>query len=207
MIIDPQEQTKKDNYKLLIGSVLPRPIAFVTSVNEDGVVNAAPFSFYSVVCVDPPMLSITCSRKPGNEPKDTARNILSTGEYVVQVVDRGNVTKVNSSAIDFPPHMSEVQEVGFNLLPSIKVKVPRIKESKVHMECRLHSVLELGSVPDMPDCDLVIGEVVMFHVDESLYDQGRINTTLLDPVGRLAGTEYVALGERFSMKRYTYDKE
>ena len=148
--IDPKEQSKLANYKLLIGSVLPRPIAFVSSMGENGVVNAAPFSFFTVISTEPPMIAITCMRKPGNVQKDTARNIAETGEFVVHVVDGENVAAVNDTATDFPPDEGEAEAVGLTLLPSVRVKPPRIAESKVQLECRLHQILPVGGGPMHP---------------------------------------------------------
>lgn len=206
MQIDPSKQVKQDNYKLLIGSVLPRPIAFVTSVGEKGVVNAAPFSFFSVISVDPPMVSVTVNRNPGGTQKDTARNIAETGEYVIQTVEMANVEKVNQSSADFPPEISEAEAVGFDLLPGKKVNVPRIAQSKVQMECRLHRILPMGGRGEQPDADLILGEVVLFHIQDDLYDEGRIDTVKLDPVGRLAGVTYGKLGEMFSRPRLSYEE-
>lgn len=206
MQIDPTKQTKHDNYKLLIGSVLPRPIAFVSSMGKDGVVNAAPFSFFTVVSTEPPMISVTAMRKPGNVQKDTARNIEETCEFVVHVVDSDNVAQVNETATDFPPEISEVDTVGFTLLPSARVKVPRIAESKIQMECILHKMIPLGGTSVSPNADLIIGEVVMFHVQDELLFEGRIDTETLDPIGRLAGTTYGKLGEMFSMPRLSYEE-
>ncbi|SDW29398.1 NADH-FMN oxidoreductase RutF, flavin reductase (DIM6/NTAB) family [Marininema mesophilum] len=201
MQIDPAKQERVDNYKLLVGSILPRPIAFVTSVAEDGTVNASPFSFFTVVSTDPPMISVSVGRKPGGVQKDTARNIAHAKEFVIQVVDGENVEQVNQTATEFPPDVSEVEAVGMDLLSSVKVKVPRIAQSKVQMECRLHEILPIGGDGSSPNTDLIIGEVVFFHVQDDLYDQGRILTEKLDPVGRLAGTTFSTIGETFSMPR------
>jgi flavin reductase (DIM6/NTAB) family NADH-FMN oxidoreductase RutF len=205
MQIDPKQQSKKDNYKLLIGTILPRPIAFVTSLTGEGVVNAAPFSFFNAVATDPLMVSISCARKASGEMKDTARNIMESKEFVVHVVDSTNVEMVNDTAVEFPPDVSEVEEVGFRLTPSVVVKVPRIMESKVHMECILHQILTFGGTTEAPNVDFIIGEVVQFHIADELYGSGRINTELLDPVGRLAGTTYCKVGETFSMSRPSYE--
>jgi flavin reductase (DIM6/NTAB) family NADH-FMN oxidoreductase RutF len=206
MHIDPRQQSKLENYKILIGSVLPRPIAFVTSINLQGIVNAAPFSFFTVVATDPPLLSITCSRKPGGKMKDTARNIQEQKEFVIHVVNGENVHLVNDTAIEFPEEISEVEEVGFDLLPSEIVQVPRISQTKIQMECRLHHMLQLGGTEGFPNSDLIIGEVVQFHIDDSLYNEGRINTKALDPIGRLAGSTYTKLGETFAIPRYSYEE-
>ena len=206
MQIDPKQQSKKDNYKMLIGTVLPRPIAFVTSLTSEGVVNAAPFSFFNAVAPDPPMVSISCARKANGEMKDTARNIKETREFVVHIVDSSNVDRINDTAVEFPPDVSEVDEVGFEMIPSVIVQVPRIKESKIHMECVLHQMLSFGGTEEMPNVDFIVGEVVQFHIADELYESGRINTELLDPVGRLAGTTYCKVGETFSMSRPSYEQ-
>lgn len=206
MQIDPKQQSKKDNYKLLIGTVVPRPIAFVTSLTSGGVVNAAPYSFFNAVATDPLMVSISCARKANGEMKDTARNIMENKEFVVHVVDSTNVEMVNDTAVEFPSDISEVEESGFQLVPSVVVQVPRIKESKVHMECILHQMLNFGGTDEVPNVDFIIGEVVQFHIQDELYEFGRINSELLDPVGRLAGTTYCKIGEAFSISRPSYDE-
>jgi flavin reductase (DIM6/NTAB) family NADH-FMN oxidoreductase RutF len=199
--INPKSQTKAENYKLLIGSVVPRPIAFITTVGEDGVVNAAPFSFFNVVATDPPMVAVTIMRKPDGLPKDTARNILASRDYVIQVVDERNVEAVNHTSCDYPPHVSEIEPAGLTTVKSEIVSAPRIKEAKIHMECQLRKHLELGNGPNS---DLIIGEIIHFQVDDSLYENGKINVTALAPVGRLAGSDYVTLGELFSKPRPSY---
>ncbi|MFC4078297.1 flavin reductase family protein [Salinithrix halophila] len=206
MEIDPSVQEKQANYKLLIGSILPRPIAFVTSLAEDGTVNAAPFSFFTVVSTDPPMVSVTVNRKPGGVRKDTARNIAATKEFVIQVVDGENVERVNQTSTEFPPEVSEADAVGFTLEPGKKVKVPRIAQTKVQMECRLHDIRSMGGTANVPNSDVIIGEVVLFHVRDDLYEKGRINTRALDPLGRLAGTAYGTVGDIFSMPRLSVEE-
>ncbi|MBU8907445.1 flavin reductase family protein [Desertibacillus haloalkaliphilus] len=207
MIIDPKQLSRKDNYKLLIGSVLPRPIAFVTSQSTTGVLNAAPFSFYNVVTADPPLISVSVGRKPNGVQKDTSLNICNQQEFVVHVVDEGNVEQVNASSADFPHDVSEVEEIGLTKIPSHKVGVPSIKEAKIKLECRLHKVIPLGGSEEAPHADLIIGEVVCFDIDDSVYEDGKISTDALAPLSRLAGTDYGKLGERFSKPRPTYNKD
>jgi flavin reductase (DIM6/NTAB) family NADH-FMN oxidoreductase RutF len=200
MRIDPLKQSQKENYKLLIGAVLPRPIAFVSSLNEQGKVNAAPFSFFTVVSTDPPMLAFVCSRKSNGERKDTVVNIEREKEFVIHVVSEEIVEKVNNTSIEFPHEVSEVEEVGFSLLPSEVVKVPRIAESRIQMECRLEQIVPFGN------SEMVVGRVVQFHVDDELYENGRINTEKLKPVGRLAGLYYGKVGEMFAMPRLSLEE-
>ncbi|MCA1032419.1 flavin reductase family protein [Bacillus timonensis] len=207
MFIDPSNLNKQENYKLLIGSVLPRPIAFVTSLTTDGIVNGAPFSFFNVVGTEPPMISISCNRKPGGIMKDTAKNITQQEEFVVHIVDSENVSRINETSTDYPSHLSEIEAEGFTKVASTKVKVPGVKEAKIRMECKLYQWLPLGGKDGKPNTDLLIGEVVCFHIDDDLYYDGKINTEKLDPISRLAGTVYAEIGDSFSMPRKSYSEK
>ncbi|MFC7440900.1 flavin reductase family protein [Laceyella putida] len=206
MRIDPRKQSKTDNYKLLIGSVLPRPIAFVTSKGPNGAVNAAPFSFFNVLATEPPLVAFSCLRKPGGIMKDTARNIVEHGEFVIHIVDERIVPLVNETAVEFPAEVSEAEQVGFTLVESAVVGVPRLAECKVQMECQLHQHLVLGGSLKEPNSDVLIGEVVQFHVADELIDQGRIDTMKLQPVGRMAGATYSKRGELFDIPRMSYEE-
>ncbi|MGI2328338.1 flavin reductase family protein [Planococcus sp. YIM B11945] len=192
--LDPNELTERENYKLLIGSVIPRPIAFVTSRSENGVLNAAPFSYFNIVSSNPPMVSVSVQSRSGT-PKDTARNIAETKEFVVHIVDESNVEQVNRTAASLPPEESELDLTDLTLADSDVIAIPGVREAKVRFECQLAQIVELGGTR------LVIGKVVRFHIDESIYENGRINHDLLKPISRLAGTNYAKLGEVFSMKR------
>ena len=196
--LDPKQNTERDNYKLLIGSIIPRPIAFVTTQSEEGVVNGAPFSYFNIVSSNPPMVSLALQR-PTEELKDTARNIYGNGEFVVHIVDRDNVMKINETAASLPPEESEVDLADLTLVPSTEISVPGIQEAKVRMECRLVHGIPFGG--DGPGSDLMIGEIVRFHVDEAIYENGRIDPRGLNAVSRLAGANYAAIGEIFSIER------
>ncbi|WP_223636629.1 flavin reductase family protein [Planococcus sp. 4-30] len=196
--IDPEKNKERDNYKLLIGSVIPRPIAFVTTQSESGVLNGAPFSYFNIVSSNPPMVSLSIQR-PTGERKDTARNIYGNGEFVVHIVDRDNVGKINETAASLPPSESEVDMAGLTQVPSEVISVPGVKESKIRMECQLVESVPLGG--DGPGSDLFIGKIVRFHLDEAIYENGRIDPRGLDAISRLAGTNYAAIGEIFSMER------
>lgn len=198
ILIDPEQNGERDNYKLLIGSIIPRPIAFVTTQSETGVVNGAPFSYFNIVSSNPPMVSLSIQR-PAGGLKDTARNIYGNGEFVVHIVDRDNVGKINETAASLPPSESEVEMAGLTQVPSAVVSVPGVKESKIRMECRLVESVKLGG--DGPGSDLFIGKIVQFHIDEAIYENGRIDPRGLDAVSRLAGTNYAAIGEIFSLER------
>ena len=197
--IDPSTNTERENYKLLIGSIVPRPIAFVTSVAKDGTVNGAPFSYFNVVSSNPPLISISIQRKNGTL-KDTSRNILETSEFVVHIVDDQNVNKINETAASLPPDESEITRADLTLVDSEVISVPGIKESKVRFECILEHSVELGGY-EIPGADLIIGKIVRFHIDESIYENGKINLENLGAVSRLAGDNYAKIGEVFSIAR------
>lgn len=198
--IDPKQISERENYKFLIGSIIPRPIAFVTSISEDGVVNAAPFSFFNIVSSNPPMISVSIQRKKG-EPKDTARNIRAKEQFVVHIVDTENVEQVNKTAANLPPDESEIAVVGLSLVKSEKIDVPGVKEAKVRLECVLEKALELGGDDENAGCDLIVGKVVYYHIEESLYEDGRIDPKGLGAISRLAGNDYAKIGEQFTIER------
>lgn len=197
--IDPNANTERDNYKLLIGSIVPRPIAFVTSVSDSGVINGAPFSYFNVVSSNPPMISLAIQRSEGGK-KDTARNIYANKEFVVHIVDEQNVEQVNETAASLPPDESEIELAKLTPVASTKIAVPGVQEAKIRMECKLEHTVELGN-PASPSTDLLIGEIVQFHIDDGLYKDGRIDPRGLAAVSRLAGANYATIGDIFEMER------
>lgn len=196
---DPKENTERENYKLLIGSIIPRPIAFVTSVAKDGTVNAAPFSYFNVVSSNPPMISISAQRKY-EKRKDTAQNIIDNQAFVVHIVDEDNVEEINKTAASLPPNESELSLANLTLVDSETISVPAIKEAKVRFECTLEQVIELGQDGSI-GTDLIIGKILRFHIDEAIYEEGRINPETLGTVSRLAGHNYAKIGDIFSIER------
>lgn len=192
--IDPLQNAERDTYKLLIGSIIPRPIAFVTTLSDEGVVNGAPFSYFNIVSSNPPMISISVQHA-GGQSKDTARNIKRAKEFVVHIVDRQNVAQVNITAAPLPPEESEITLAGLTPVDSVLVKVPGVAEAKIRMECVLEHCLEL------PNNDLIIGRVVQFHVDGEILEHGRIDPVKLEAVSRLAGNDYAGIGEIFTIER------
>lgn len=196
--IDPTKNTDRENNKLLIGSVLPRPIAFVTS-ETNGVLNGAPFSYFNVVNSTPPLISLSIRRDSG-KVKDTARNIFESKEFVVHIVDRTNVEKVNQTSASFPSEVSEVDQVGLTPVASSVIAVRGVKEAKVRMECILFDSLTIKEDGE-PVSDLIIGKVVAYHVDDAVYDDGKIDLRKLDPMSRLAGPNYGTVGEVLTYKR------
>ena len=179
-------------YRLLIGAVVPRPIAWITTVNGLGRVNAAPFSSYNYVAHSPPMLAVNIGSRNG-ELKDTARNIVETGQFVVNAATEDMLEPMHASAADYPPEIDEAELLGIELLPSQFVKPPRIARSPIHMECRLEQAIQLGRGLNT----LYIGEIVAFHFSPEVYDGRRVDSLKLKPVARLGGPNYSALGEIF----------
>lgn len=196
--IDPKQNSERENYNLLIGTVIPRPIAFVTTQSEDGILNGAPFSYFNIVSSNPPMVSLSIQR-PAGRLKDTARNIYNNHEFVVHIVDGENVGKINQTAASLPRGESEIELANLTPVPSENVTVPGVLEAKVRMECKLVQAIPLGE--EEPGSDLFIGEIVQFHIDESIYQEGRIDPRALNAVSRLAGSNYATIGEIFEIER------
>ena len=186
----------REAYKLLSGLVVPRPIALVTTLNEHGVVNAAPFSFFNVVGSDPPLLVFA----PGLNSPHTPANIRRNHEFVVHIVDENLAQAMNICAIDFPEGQSEIEAAGFSTTSSTRVAVPRIVEAPVALECREHSTILIGNNR------VVFGEVLFVHARDDIIDEnGRIVHDKLRAIGRLAGSGYTRTGDTFEMPRLNYE--
>lgn len=198
--INPNDLTERENYKFLIGSIVPRPIAFVTSVNEDGVVNGAPFSFFNIVSSNPPLISVSVQRKKG-QMKDTSRNITKSGEFVVHVVSEPFVEQINETAANLPSNQSEIAHSNMTLLESEKISVPGVAEAKVRFECVLEQHLALGGDENSAGCDLIIGKVVNYHIDEAIYKEGKVDLDGLGALSRLAGNDYAKVGDILTIER------
>jgi flavin reductase (DIM6/NTAB) family NADH-FMN oxidoreductase RutF len=183
MIIDPDTLDSQSCYKLLIGSVVPRPIAWTSTVSREGVRNLAPFSFFTVASRQPPMLCISVGPRPDEDlDKDTLSNVEETGEFVVSIVSLSLSNTMFESSKNHPPEADEFEKAGLTPAPCEVVGAPRVEEAGVSMECLLDRVLPLGTD------HLVIGRMVRFHVRDELYgENGRIDVAGLDPLGRLAG--------------------
>jgi len=192
--IIPKNEQPKDLYKLLIGSVVPRPIAFVTTKNETNTLNAAPFSYYNIVSSNPPMIMISVGKKDGNL-KDTARNILREKTFVVHTVDESILEKVNLTSANLGINESEVDAVGLTQIKSDMIDTDGIKEALIRFECKLYQHIEL------PNSDMFIGSIEMMHFDESVYKEGKISKEALKPVARLAGNHYTTLGTTITIER------
>lgn len=198
MQIDPSLHSKADNYKLLTNLVVPRPIAWVTTRNQNGDINLAPFSFFNAVGADPLYIIISIGLNDAGESKDTAKNILAGGEFVVNLVTEDLFDAMNISAADFPSGESELDAVHLHAAPSVRIKVPRVAQAQASLECKLFSSQSLG------ENTLFIGEVVMFHVADHLMGP-RLHVENFAPIGRLGSpSAYCRTTDRFSVARITY---
>ena len=205
MQIDPALQSNADNYKLLTNLVVPRPIAWVSTLSQSGVVNLAPFSFFNALCSDPVYLIISVGRNDKGELKDTEKNIQSSGEFVVNMVTEDLFDAMNISAADFPPDQSELEAAQLHTAPSVHIKTPRVAQAQVSFECKLFSAQQLGA--NM----LFIGQVVMFHVADALIGE-RLRINKFAPIGRLGSPSvYCRTTDQFDVARISYaqwlDKE
>ncbi len=185
-------------YKLLIGCVVPRPIAWVSSVAPDGVHNLAPFSFFMGVCGEPPTIAFSSGPREGAR-KDTVVNLRHTGDFVVNVVDDDLAEQMNLTSGEYPPEIDEFALTGLTAAPSVKVRAARVAEAPISLECKVDRIIEVGRGPH----SLVLGEIVFLHIRDEIYDAatGRIDMHQLRPVGRLAGHLYSHIHQIFEMKR------
>lgn len=198
MQIDPSLHTKEDNYKLLTNLVVPRPIAWISSLSQSGVINLAPFSFFNAVGSDPMYVVVGIGRRDSGEPKDSARNIQTSGEFVVNLVTEDLLAAMNITAAEFPPDESELSAVNLHAAPSVRLKAPRLAEAQASLECKLFQSQPLGTNT------LYIGEVVMFHVADHLLGP-RLHINNFAPVGRLGSPSmYCRTTDRIELARVTY---
>jgi len=206
MDIDLSQLDDRLKYNLLNGAVVPRPIAWVSTMDNEGRLNLAPFSSFALCSYSPPLLSfcptLKTIEKDGqkiNVPKDTLRNIGNTYEFVVNIVSFDLVEKMNSTAGQYEPGISEFEEVGLTPAPSRLVKPPRVKEARISFECTLHAVLNFGTHANAGN--MVIGNIVSAHVAEDVWVGGHVLPEVLNPVGRLAGTDYCKVTDIFQLPR------
>ena len=197
--LDPKDLTQRENYKLLIGSIIPRPVAVVSTQSADGIVNIAPFSFFNIVSSEPLILSLAIQRK-GGELKDTARNLLATKEAVVHILDQTNVQEANKTAALLPADQSELTVSGFTTTTSKTIAVPGLKEASVRLETILHQHVPIKK-DQQTTADLLLLEVVGYQIAEDVYQDGKIDPRALQAVSRLAGNSYATIGEIFDIKR------
>ena len=188
--IDAKDLSSQEAYRMVIGCVVPRPVAWITTLDASGCVNAAPFSSFNQVAHSPPMLAVSIGLRD-DKLKDTARNIVDTGEFTVNVATVGNLDLMHRCSADYPASVSETEALGVALLPGVKVRSPRIAASPIHMECRLVHRLPLGEGQNT----LYIGEILAFHLSQEVYDGNSVDSVKLQPIARLGGQYYTTLGE------------
>lgn len=195
MDLDFGTLTEHQRYKLMASLIIPRPIALVTTVNADGVVNAAPFSMFNMLGEEPPIVMISLNKRESGEVKDTAANILASGEFVVHLVDEAIADQMHRCGAHYPPDVSEVEVVGFSTVPSIAIKPPRIAEAPVSLECTLFEKVETASR------HIFIGRVLWMHARDDLIDLERYRVRLQNyfPIARFGASFYTRTRDRFAI--------
>jgi len=201
MIFDPNEIPFQETHKLMIGSIVPRPIAFVSTQAKNGKNNVAPFSYFNGVCSKPPTIMFAPARRGWDgEEKDTLINIRDTEEFVVNIVSESFAEKMVMCATDFDSDVDEFEISGLNTADSQKIKPPRVEEAKISFECKLNQIVEIGD-GSAGSGFVVIGTIVLFHIDDDIYDNGRILLNQLEPLGRIAGNWYTRITDTLKIVR------
>jgi flavin reductase (DIM6/NTAB) family NADH-FMN oxidoreductase RutF len=200
---DFRELSARDKYKLMIGTVVPRPIALVTTVDPQGRVNAAPFSFFNCLSADPPILALGVENHPDMRFKDTGLNIRLTEVFTVNIVSHAIAQAMHLCAVSFPPQHDELQASGLTAMPGVRVASPWIKEAPAAFECRRHVTLELGK-----SRQIILGEILFahYHSDVIDADRMRIDPARLDAIARLGGNTCSTIRDRFEMLTPTLDQ-
>jgi len=197
---DPVKESPSDIYKLMVGAIVPRPIAFVSSMDKDGVLNLAPFSYFSAVCSNPPtVLFCPAVRTGSGETKDTLRNIIATEEFVINVVSEDIAAQMNQCAAEVAPEVDEFALSGLTPIASEVVRPPRVAESPVQLECSLREILTISDQPG--GASIVIGNVARFHVRKDLLNGFRIDPDKLRAIGRMGGSTYTRTVDVFDLQR------
>lgn len=195
--VNPSNLERSQVYKLLTGSIVPRAIAWVSSQSTDGNLNLAPFSYFTAVSANPPMVLFCPGKRSADmSDKDTYHNVKATGEFVINFVDANNAEAMNITATEMPARISEFDRAGLTPVASTIISVPRVAESPIQFECKLHQIVDAG------DGHIVIGEVVYMHFREDVYKEGNyIDVEAYQPIARLAGANYAHLTDFFKLER------
>lgn len=199
MNLDLHAIPERDRYKLLIGAVVPRPIAWVSTMDPEGNLNVAPFSFFNAVCSDPLTLMFSVSNTDNPAGKDTVRNIMAVGEFVINFTNEATAEAMNLTATPLPPGESEFEWAGLTATPSKTIRVPRVTEAPIAFECRLQQLLKIGNGPG--GASVIFAEVKGVYVRDDLYAEGRILLEQYQPIGRLGGNGYTRVNDTFEMER------
>lgn len=199
MKIDPSNLDIRDSHELIVGSIVPRPIAFISTIGEDGVYNVAPFSAFAPVCTKPMLVGFNISWTRDGRKKDTAVNIEFSRDFVINVVNEAMAEAMNQSSMDYPSNVDEFKETGFTPVKADIVKSPMVGESPINMECRLVQILNFG-IASKPS-DFIIGEVLLVHIKDEIYLNNEINMSGLKAIGRMGGQLYCRTTDMFEMQR------
>ena len=201
MELNPATIPHQSVYKILTGSIVPRPIGWISTIDARGRPNLAPFSFFNAVCSNPPtVLFCPMIRGADGKTKDTLNNVRKTHEFVVNIVTEETMRAMNASSIEAPPEFNEFEYAGLNLVPSLTVKAPRVQESPIHFECRVKEIVEIGNEPG--GGSIVIGTILHIHADERVMLGGdKIDLAALKPIGRLMGGTFCRITDLIEMER------
>ena len=201
MIYDPTEHPLLETHKLMIGSIVPRPIAFVSTLSKDGLENLAPFSYFNGICSNPPSIMFCPARRGyDGKTKDTLNNIRDTEEFAVNIVSEDFAEQMVSTSTDFEPEVNEFEVSGLTPVPCQKIAPPKVAEAKISFECKLNQIVPVGN--EGPGGGFVIiGTIVLFHIDDDVYEDGYINLEKLRPIGRLAGNMYTRTTDKLEIIR------
>jgi flavin reductase (DIM6/NTAB) family NADH-FMN oxidoreductase RutF len=201
MIYDPTEHPLLETHKLMIGSIVPRPIAFVSTLSKDGLENLAPFSYFNGICSNPPSIMFCPARRGyDGKTKDTLNNIRDTEEFAVNIVSEDFAEQMVSTSTDFEPEVNEFEVSGLTPEPCQKIAPPKVAEAKISFECKLNKIIPVGN--EGPGGGfVVIGTIVLFHIDDDVYEDGYINLGKLRPIGRLAGNMYTRTTDKLEIIR------
>ncbi|WP_457622683.1 flavin reductase family protein [Persephonella sp.] len=198
MEIKTENLEPKKIYKLMTSVIVPRPIAWISTVSFEGINNLAPFSYYAGISSDPPLVVVSIGSKEPGVKKDTWRNIEETGEFVINLVTRDLIEEMNISSLPFDEEIDEFEKTGLTPAPSTYVKAPRVKESPVNIECKKYEIIQIGKM------GIILGQVLNFHIrDDILNEKGYVDTTMLEIIGRLGGANYCLITKEntFELKR------
>jgi flavin reductase (DIM6/NTAB) family NADH-FMN oxidoreductase RutF len=198
----PDDMPQREAYRLLMSSIVPRPIGWISSVSPDGTPNIAPYSFFNGVSGKPPVVMFSVSAKSprfGGGIKDTLINVKATGEFVVNIVDETLAEAMNATAGEYPHGVSEFEQAGLAIAPSVDVHPPRVSTARIALEAKLHQIVEVKDSASV----MVLGRIVRYHIHPDVFraDAGTVDAAALQPVARLGGAEYAVLGDVFSLQR------
>lgn len=199
MQLDPETLALRDRYLLMIATILPRPIAWVASLSPDGIPNLAPFSFFTGICANPMTVCFAPVNDRNGKKKDTLINIELTKQFTVNIVNEKNAEKMNQTSAPYAYGVNEFEKAGVTPLPSVKIRPFRVKESPVSYECELQQIVRIGDGPLAGN--LVIGKVIYFHCEDSIYNGGKIRHQDLQTIGRMEGAWYARTSDAFELPR------